>query len=115
MARFFNYEKVKCHNFSVQIEPNTRYIELEVNNEDESLLVVSEAWYPGWTAETDNVKVPSKMINGYIQGVHLQNSGPQNVTLEYDPLLLRQGLIASIIGLVLTLSLCFWKQGDKND
>ena len=91
------------------------YIELEVNNEDESLLVVSEAWYPGWTAETDNVKAPSKMINGYIQGVHLQNSGPQNVTLEYDPLLLRQGLIASIIGLVLTLSLCFWKQGDKND
>ena len=55
------------------------------------------------------------MVNGYIQGAHLQNPGPQRVVLEYDPLLLRQGLIASIIGLVLTLSLYFWKQGDTND
>ena len=91
------------------------YIELEVNNEDESLLVFSEAWYPGWTATTNNIKQTTEMVNGYIQGAHLQNPGPQRVVLEYDPLLLRQSLIASIIGLVLTLSLYFWKQSDTND
>ncbi|HCU81001.1 MAG TPA: hypothetical protein DGN60_07540 [Chloroflexi bacterium] len=91
------------------------YIELAVNNKDESLLVFSEAWYPGWTATTNGIKQPTEMVNGYIQGAHLENPGPQKVVLEYDPLLLRQGLTASIIGLVLTLSLCFWKKGYTND
>jgi len=91
------------------------YIELEVENEDESLLVVSEAWYPGWTATVDGRKAPTEMVNGYVQGVHLQNPGPQRVLLEYNPLLLRQGFAGSIIGLLLTIALCFWKLGDRND
>ena len=91
------------------------HIELQVENKDESLLVVSEAWYPGWTATVDGRQVPTEIVNGYVQGVHLQKPGPQHVLLEYDPILLRQGFAGTIVGLVLTTALYFWKIGDRHD
>lgn len=91
------------------------YIEIEVENEDESFLVVSEAWYPGWTATIGDGQVPIEIVNGYVQGIRLQKPGPQRVLLEYNPILLRLGFVGSMIGLVLTIALCFWKIGDRND
>ena len=91
------------------------HIELQVENKDESLLVVSEAWYPGWTATVDGRQVPTEIVNGYVQGVYLQKPGPQHVLLEYDPILLRQGFAGTIVGLVLTTALYFWKIGDRHD
>lgn len=91
------------------------HIELQVENKDESLLVVSEAWYPGWTATVDGREVPTEIVNGYVQGVRLQKPGPQHVLLEYDPILLRQGFAGTIVGLVLTTALYFWKIGDRHD
>ena len=86
-----------------------------ITRSDGSFLVVSEAWYPGWTATIGDRQVPIEIVNGYVQGMRLQKPGPQRVLLEYNPILLRQGFAGSIIGLVLTIALCFWKIGDRND
>jgi uncharacterized membrane protein YfhO len=73
-------------------------------------VVVSEAWYPGWIATTATGIAPTKLVNGYLQGVRLQEPGPQHVLLEYQPAPLRWGIAASAIGLLLTFTLYFWKR-----
>ena len=83
-------------------------IELLVQNAQPALLVVSEAWYPGWMATTGVGRTPTELVSGYLQGVRLLQPGPQRVLLEYQPSALRWGLAASAIGLLLTLILCFW-------
>ncbi len=85
-------------------------IELQVQNEQTALLVVSEAWYPGWVATTPAGRAPTELVSGYLQGVRLQQRGPQRVLLEYQPGTLRWGLAASVIGILLTFALCFWKR-----
>jgi hypothetical protein len=85
-------------------------IELLVQNAQPALLVVSEAWYPGWVATTAAGRTPTELVSGYLQGVRLQQPGPQRVLFEYHPSALRWGLAASAIGLLLTCLLYFWKQ-----
>jgi uncharacterized membrane protein YfhO len=81
-----------------------------VQNEQTALLVVSEAWYPGWVATTTTGRAPTELVSGYLQGVRLQQPGPQRVLLEYQPATLRWGLAASTIGLLLTSALYFYKR-----
>jgi hypothetical protein len=85
-------------------------IEIQVQNEQTALLVVSEAWYPGWVATTTTGRAPTELVSGYLQGVRLQQPGPQRVLLEYQPATLRWGLAASTIGLLLTSALYFYKR-----
>ena len=85
-------------------------IELHVQNEQPTFVVISEAWYPGWMATTAAGRAPTKLVNGYLQGVRLPEPGPQHVLLEYQPATLRWGLAASAIGLLLTITLYFWKR-----
>ncbi len=88
-------------------------IELQVHNERPALLVVSEAWYPGWVATTPAGRAPTELVSGYLQGVRLQYPGPQRVLLEYQPTIVRWGLASSAIGLLLTLTLYFWKRAPR--
>ena len=85
-------------------------IELQVHNKLPALLVVSEAWYPGWVATTNAGSAPTELVSGYIQGVHLQHPGPQHVLLEYQPTIFRWGMTGSALGLLLTLMLYFLKR-----
>jgi uncharacterized membrane protein YfhO len=61
-------------------------------------------------ATTAAGRAPTKLVNGYLQGVRLPEPGSQHVLLEYQPAPLRWGLAASAIGLLLTITLYFWKR-----
>ena len=84
-------------------------IELQVQNQQKGLLVVSEAWYPGWMATTETQHTHTEMVDGYLQGIHLGQAGPQHVVLEYQPATLRWGLMTSILAILLTFALFFSK------
>ncbi|RMF01482.1 MAG: hypothetical protein D6768_10550 [Chloroflexi bacterium] len=48
-------------------------------------LVLSEIWYPGWTAVVDGAPVPVARVDGLLRGVYLPNAGAHNISLEYRP------------------------------
>ena len=91
------------------------HIEIEANNTTRSFVVISEAWYPGWTASIDNTKVPTQLVNGYIQGLYLEAPGPHKIILEYNPAILTRAYKISVLGILLTLFLCLWKPTKYND
>lgn len=81
-------------------------IEMSVDTSQPALLVVSEAWYPGWVASTTTGQKPVHLVNGYVQGVYLEAPGrSQQVVLEYHPKPLVWGAWISALGVLLTLLL----------
>lgn len=75
-------------------------------------LVVSDAYYPGWTADVDGKKTEIRLANGIFRAVELQK-GKHAVSFKYHPFLFRAGLTITILGFaVATLGIC-WKGKTK--
>lgn len=64
---------------------------LEVSVKDRSLLVLSDTWYPGWTAWVDGIKRPIFRANYLFRGVFLE-SGAHRVEFIYQPLCFTVGM-----------------------
>ncbi|MFQ5613133.1 MAG: hypothetical protein ACE5H9_13470 [Anaerolineae bacterium] len=61
------------------------------------LLVVSEIWYPGWTATVNGQPQAVERVDGLLQGVWLDAPGHYTVALSYAP---RSAQMGSLISLV---------------
>ena len=81
------------------------YLELRGELDTPVLLVVSEAWYPGWYVVDDAGRKPTVMINGFAQGARVDDL--QQVQVVYQPPLLQWGAIISMIGLIVVVGLAF--------
>lgn len=81
----------------INYETNT--VSLRVNAEKEALLVLNDAYYPGWNAFVDGKKVHVYRVNGLFRGVFLRR-GDHVVTFAYQPLSFRLGLLGTFIGLL---------------
>ncbi|GEM_PF-322768 len=68
------------------------------------VLVVSDAWYPGWDAFVDGVSVPVYPADLAFRGVLLP-PGRHTVEMRYEPASFRVGLVVSAAALVVTLAL----------
>lgn len=68
------------------------------------LLVVPDAWYPGWEARIGGRRTPIFPVNGLFRGV-LVPPGPALVEMVYRPLSLRVGMAAGAAGIVLVVAL----------
>jgi len=64
-----------------------------------SLLVVSEAWMPGWKASLDGRRVPARPYENALISVEVP-AGNHAVRLEYAPTLLIPGIAVSVLSLV---------------
>lgn len=62
--------------------PGTQGIDVEVQAERASMLVVSEAWFPGWTATVDGEAVEVRRADGLLLGVPVP-AGASRVELRY--------------------------------
>ena len=79
-------------------------LQLTVQSAAPGLLVVSEAWYPGWMASVNGAAwQPSIPVNGFVQGVALPGSGTHTVQLQYRPPALLWGAALSLLGIVLAV------------
>lgn len=80
-------------------------VDVEVVTSDRALVVVSQPFYPGWTATVDGRSVPVVEVDGAFAGVVVP-AGEHRVSLRYEPTYLPQagaltalaicGLLASV-------------------
>ncbi len=85
----------------VWLERTPNRLELEVTVDREGLLVLSQAWYPGWVATLDGRPATLRRANGLLSAVVVP-PGSHHVQLTYrPPLALAGGSIsaAALLGL----------------
>lgn len=70
-------------------------------------LIVSEIWYPGWTATVDGAAAEIALVNGALRAVAIP-AGEVTVTMTYRPASFMVGLGAAAAGLVLLAALIWW-------
>jgi hypothetical protein len=75
------------------------------------MLRVLESWAPGWQATVNGIEAPVLRADFLFMGVPVPD-GPCEVVLTYQPASLRNGAIASVVGLVL-LAFLFAGGGTK--
>jgi len=81
---------------------NSLWVEADVARA--SLLVLSEAYFPGWRADVDGAEQEVRLVDGALRGVAL-GPGRHRVTLSYEPLSFSRGLVLSIGGAVIAAGL----------
>jgi hypothetical protein len=65
-----------------------------------SLLAISDNWYPAWRATVDGADAPVLRANYTLRAVPVP-AGTHEVVLWYDAGVLRGGMIASLVGVLL--------------
>ncbi|MFN8468011.1 MAG: YfhO family protein [Caldilineaceae bacterium] len=79
-------------------------VEIHTAGENPGLLVLADAFYPGWHASVDGHEVPIYPTNVLFRGVPVP-AGDHSVVFTFEPAGWRLGLIAGAVGLVLTVVL----------
>ncbi|PYS73459.1 MAG: hypothetical protein DMF69_04760 [Acidobacteria bacterium] len=78
-------------------------IEIKTNSNGDSILVLSENYYPGWRVYVDDKAASLIKVNFGLRGVEL-TGGEHRVSFLYRPWSVMAGLIISLVtGLVLLL------------
>ena len=78
----------------ITYEPNG--LELEVTVQEPGVLVLSEVFYPGWTAQLDNAPTKIYRADGLLRAIALE-SGTHRVTMRYEPRSIKWGAILSVL------------------
>ena len=82
---------------SVQISQFSRNrTSMTISTETAAVLVLAEAWFPGWQARIDGVKTTVFPVNVWMRGVTIP-AGTHNVVFEYHSTYL-------VLGIIITLS-----------
>jgi hypothetical protein len=72
-----------------------------------AFLVVTDTWFPGWTATVDGKTVPIEIVNGCVRGVFVDTAGRHEIRMSFWPWSLSAGLWLTGIGCAL-LPLGIW-------
>jgi hypothetical protein len=79
-------------------------VDVEVETSQAGVLVLSDAWYPGWEASVDGDPTEILRVNYVLRGIELA-AGRHWVHFEYRPASLRYGLATTCVGLAIALAL----------
>jgi uncharacterized membrane protein YfhO len=79
-------------------------MEFNIRAPQEGWLVISEFWYPGWSATVNGAASEIVQVNGALRAVAVP-AGESTVTLRYWPPSLTWGLLAAAVGLALLAAL----------
>ncbi len=80
-----------------------RRISVQLENQRAGVLVLADAWYPGWVARIDNQEQPVRPVDGIFRGVELKENAQQAV-FEYMPKPYRFGLALSALAALVLLA-----------
>jgi hypothetical protein len=92
------------------IDYQTHTIELKTTSATPALLVLSEAYYPGWRARIDGQEAPVLRVDHALRGVVIP-AGEHGVSFRYKPTWLVRGLWLTLVGLLGTSVLLFQRPG----
>jgi hypothetical protein len=90
---------------------------LSVESEMGGLLVLTDAYYPGWHATVDGQSAEIYQTDGYFRGLWVP-AGSHDVEFHYEPASLPAGLVMTtlgIFGLVVLLVIGFRKRNDSTN
>ncbi len=87
--------------------------QLEVEAGQDSLLMISNTWYPAWKAELDGKPAPLLKANGALQAVALPQ-GRHSLKMHYSPALFYAALAAVLAGLSVLFGLWRREKGRYN-
>ncbi|HUQ63938.1 MAG TPA: YfhO family protein [Acidimicrobiales bacterium] len=79
-------------------------IGLRVDGATPSTIVVLQTYTPGWVARVDGKEVPVRAADILFQSIDVP-AGSHQVTLRYEPASVKYGLVATALGLLLTVGL----------
>jgi hypothetical protein len=82
-------------------------LEIAADSPGPGVLVVAEAWYPGWRATIDGREVPCFPVNGWMRGVVVP-AGSTRVRLHYEQQGLLLGAAVSLLAAALLIGL--WRR-----
>ncbi len=77
-------------------------VSLEVRLERPALLLLADAFAPGWRATSNGRALPVLPVNGVLTGLNL-GKGAHRIQLEYRPREVARGLALSLTGLVILM------------
>jgi hypothetical protein len=86
--------------------------DLEATASAAGLLVISEMYYPGWTATVNGRPAQIYKVNGLLRGVRVE-PGQNRVTMRYQPWTVRLGLIlacSAVLGTMVLASLVVYRR-----
>jgi hypothetical protein len=79
-------------------------VELRVTSTGNALLVVADAWHPGWRAYLDGAPTPLLRTNHAFRGVAVP-PGDHRVDMRYEPLSLRVGAGVTAVAVIVAIAL----------
>jgi hypothetical protein len=88
------------------VEYSANHVAVNAESDRAGLLVLSEAWYPGWEARMDGKTVPIYIADAAFRGVFLP-AGRHRIEMDFRPHILRWSLAISILSVVILCGLCF--------
>ncbi len=88
------------------VKDTPNQVVLEVETQAPGYLVLSDIWYPGWTAEIDGQPASVVPANYAFRAVALPVPGQHRVTFNYFPIGLIEGLVISFLTLLILVSYC---------
>ena len=65
----------------------------------EALLVVTDAWYPGWRATVNGRAAPIAEVNAFQRGIRVP-AGNSSVVMRYEPWTVHAGILVSLAALI---------------
>ncbi len=89
------------------IYPSAERVIIDFNAVKNGLLVLSDAYYPGWEAEVDGVKTKILRTNYMFRGVIIP-AGRHTVEMGYRPLSFRVGVAVTTVTLIFLLLVSVW-------
>ncbi len=72
---------------------------LRVRTNCRAMLIVNDAWYPGWIARADGRSLPVHQVDGFVRGVVVEK-GVHEIDLLFRPLTVAVGAVFLLLGIV---------------
>ena len=79
-----------------QYNPET--VALRVRSDTDGLLVLTDAYYPGWRVAVDGAPEPIRQVDGLFRGVFLP-AGDHDVVFRFQPDSVRTGAVLTMVGI----------------
>ncbi len=76
---------------------------IDLWSEREALLVVTDAWYPGWRATVNGRAAPIAEVNDFQRGIRVP-AGNSVIVMRYQPWTVRVGIVVSLAALIAVIA-----------
>jgi hypothetical protein len=90
-------DRPECEGTVRTVSSGAQHLELDVGACDESYLIITDSYYPGWHATVDGRQAPIHRANHALRAVRIPQ-GAHRVRFEYRPPGFRVGLALSLLG-----------------